>query len=217
MDFSEKTPFPKDPFLRTRLSFLSFSDPGTFRPKSRNILAIPCLELQKKAPRIKFLSGISQSRGHGYPDVGVPDVPGISCLNFEELYFYYFLGCFFCPDTFCQDMNAQVQPRPFLSSSLGTPFFNSGASIAPPTLEHRETEKLFHLMRHQLPISWRVRCKAFILELWLWLCSGVPLFLSRHDCLLSSRSCFGVILVFWWCDFDRCQIRNKSQTCNPRV
>ena len=48
------------------------------RPKSQDIAAIACLKQQRKALCIRFLSATSQGRGQGYPDVWVPDVPGIS-------------------------------------------------------------------------------------------------------------------------------------------
>ena len=51
----------------------------------RDILATPCLEQQKKATCISFCPG--------YPDVWVPDVPGLSCPRTLPL------GCFLLPDT----------------------------------------------------------------------------------------------------------------------
>ena len=76
-------------------SFLAqcFSDPGTSQPKLRDIPAIACLKQQEKAPCIKFLSGTSHGRGQRYPDVWVPDVPGLSCPKPLSL------GCFFGPES----------------------------------------------------------------------------------------------------------------------
>ena len=68
-----------------------FVIPGRPDPKLRDIPALPCLRQQRKAPCIKLLSGTPQGRGQGYPDMWVPDVPGISCPRALSL------GCFFCP------------------------------------------------------------------------------------------------------------------------
>ena len=63
--------------------------PGRPDPKWRDVRAIPCLKQQKKAPCINFLSRRSQGGGQGYPDVWVPDVPGMSWPKTLSL------GCFF--------------------------------------------------------------------------------------------------------------------------
>ena len=47
-----------------------FSDPGTSRPKSREIPPITCLKRQKKAPCIKVLSGTSRARVRDIPTCG---------------------------------------------------------------------------------------------------------------------------------------------------
>ena len=87
-----KTAPPKWPIRRNEKSAQSFLHRVFLiagHPKSRGIPATPCLKQQKKAHCIEFLSGTSQGRGQGYPDVRVPDIPGISWPKTLSL------GCFF--------------------------------------------------------------------------------------------------------------------------